>query len=147
MCAAENNTFAEKMPNPAGWKLIEGAVKILEPVKVLAKKFEADTRPSSNEVVSGLYDLQDFLTNFQKKGSNIGSGKLFAKELQKQLHVYLAKHFLSIPASSATSERVFSHAGFIVSDRRCSLNEDKVEDILMIKLNINRLEEEEAKDK
>jgi hypothetical protein len=45
----------------------------------------------------------------------------------------LAKSLLGVPASSATSERVFSASGRILEKRRQSLNPDVVDDILIIR--------------
>ncbi|CAF1494105.1 unnamed protein product [Adineta ricciae] len=45
----------------------------------------------------------------------------------------LAKTLLGVPASSATSERVFSSSGRILEKRRQSLNSDVVDDMLMIR--------------
>ena len=52
----------------------------------------------------------------------------------------LAKSILAIPASSATSA-----GGLTVSHLRCTLDDEKVEDILKIRLNILKLEQAEAK--
>ena len=49
-------------------------------------------------------------------------------------------YILAIPASSATSERVFSAGGLMVSSKRTNLAEDTVEDLLMIKLNLEKVE-------
>ncbi len=45
----------------------------------------------------------------------------------------LAKSLFGVPASSATSERVFSASGRVLEKRRQSLNPDNVDDILMIR--------------
>ncbi|CAF3366112.1 unnamed protein product, partial [Rotaria sp. Silwood2] len=45
----------------------------------------------------------------------------------------LARSLFGIPASSATSERVFSSTGRILEKRRQLLNPDIVDDILMIR--------------
>jgi len=45
----------------------------------------------------------------------------------------LAKSLFGVPASSATSERVFSSSGRILKKRRQSLNPDVVDDMLMIR--------------
>jgi len=52
---------------------------------------------------------------------------------------------LAIPASSATSGRIFSAGGLTVSHLQCTLDDEKVEDILKIQLNILKLEQAEAK--
>ena len=54
-----------------------------------------------------------------------------------------AKYILGIPASSATSERFFSAAGLTVSPLRASLQEDKVEEILQVRLNLLKVEDYE----
>ena len=51
-----------------------------------------------------------------------------------------ARHILAIPASSATSECFFSAGGLMVSSKRTNLAEDTVEDLLMIKLNLEKVE-------
>jgi hypothetical protein len=50
-----------------------------------------------------------------------------------------AKHFLAIPASEVSSERVFSYTGNILSDERSSLSTQKVEMLLFIKQNMKFL--------
>jgi hypothetical protein len=45
----------------------------------------------------------------------------------------LAKSLFGVPASSATSERIFSSSGRILEKRRQSLSPDIVDDILMIR--------------
>jgi hAT family C-terminal dimerisation region len=45
----------------------------------------------------------------------------------------LAKSLFGVPASSATSERIFSSSGQILEKRRQSLNPEIVDDILMIR--------------
>ena len=45
----------------------------------------------------------------------------------------LAKYLFGVPASSATSERVFSASGRILEKRRQSLDPDIVDDILLIR--------------
>ena len=47
----------------------------------------------------------------------------------------VAKEILSIPASSAESERSFSVAGSTVSQRRTALDSDNLEDILFVHFN------------
>ena len=54
-----------------------------------------------------------------------------------------AKYILGIPASSATSERFFSAGGLTVSALRTNLAEEKVEEILQIRLNLMKVKEHE----
>jgi zinc finger BED domain-containing protein 1 (E3 SUMO-protein ligase ZBED1) len=50
-----------------------------------------------------------------------------------------ARIVLAIPATSAPSERAFSSAGNLVTQKRSRLGGDKVEEILMVKENMHRL--------
>jgi hypothetical protein len=50
-----------------------------------------------------------------------------------------ARMVLAIPATSAPSERAFSSAGNLVTQKRFRLSGDKVEEILMVKENMDRL--------
>ena len=56
-----------------------------------------------------------------------------------------ARYVLAIPASSSISERYFSAGGLTVTKLRCSLDEDKIEDILKIRLNLQKVEDMESK--
>jgi hypothetical protein len=47
--------------------------------------------------------------------------------------IFIDSLLFRVPASSATSERVFSSSGQISEKRRQSLNSDVTEDILMIR--------------
>jgi len=49
----------------------------------------------------------------------------------------LAKKFLCVPASSCESERVFSKAGQLISDRRTRLSSTVVDKILFLNKNMH----------
>ena len=51
---------------------------------------------------------------------------------------HIARSILSIPASSAASERDFSTAGFVVSERRSQLKPATVDDILFLHSNLKK---------
>jgi hypothetical protein len=54
---------------------------------------------------------------------------------------YLARVVLAIPAASSKSERLFSTAGLVVTPLRNRLDPEKVEDLIMIKLNKKLLQD------
>lgn len=49
---------------------------------------------------------------------------------------HIARSILSIPASSAASERDFSCAGYVIQERRSQLRPSTVDDILFLHSNI-----------
>ena len=53
----------------------------------------------------------------------------------------MARVVFAVPASSSKSGRVFSAAGLVVTPLRNRLDPEKVEDLLMIKLNNNLLKQ------
>ena len=53
----------------------------------------------------------------------------------------IAKRILAIPATNTTVERLFSHSGNTITNRRTRLNADKVNNLLFIKQNIRTLRE------
>ena len=53
----------------------------------------------------------------------------------------LARHYLCVPAASSKSERVFSTAGNIVTQKRTRLNAEKVEKMVVLKENMFRIDE------
>ena len=52
------------------------------------------------------------------------------------LFSYLARAVFAVPAASSKSEQVFSVAGNIVTLKRASLNPEKVEQLIVIKYNM-----------
>ena len=62
-------------------------------------------------------------------------------QAQFPLLSYMARVVFAVPASSSKSERVFSAAGLVVTPLRNRLDPEKVEDLLMIKLNNNLLKQ------
>ena len=49
----------------------------------------------------------------------------------------MSRQYLSVPAISASCERVFSLAGRLFSDERQNMNEEKLEDRMWAKANID----------
>ncbi len=50
----------------------------------------------------------------------------------------LAKRFLSVPGTSVPSERVFSSAGFIISQRRCCMADETAENLIFLRENMSK---------
>ncbi|XP_049962112.1 uncharacterized protein LOC126482176 [Schistocerca serialis cubense] len=50
----------------------------------------------------------------------------------------VARKILNIPATSASSERIFSCAGNLISEKRSRLNADRLNDLVIINSNINQ---------
>ena len=53
----------------------------------------------------------------------------------------LAKRYLCIPATSASSERVFSTSGNIVTQKRSTLSSENLESLVFLNYNLKRLDE------
>jgi hypothetical protein len=51
----------------------------------------------------------------------------------------MARHYLAIPASSASSERTFSQTGQIVNCHRTNLAPEQVDKLVFIRENLNRV--------
>ena len=47
----ENDDWTEKTIDRAGWKLIEGAVEILKPIRETIKVFEGEKEPTMHRVL------------------------------------------------------------------------------------------------
>lgn len=60
------------------------------------------------------------------------------KQMDLPLLSALAKSYLSIPATSVPSERVFSTAGDIVTAQRSLLHPDHVDQLIFLKKNLKR---------
>ena len=67
------------------WKLLEGAVTLLEPFKVATKMFEAEKTPTINLVIERIFTLKSKLTKFIADRANCRFGVGFARELLSRL--------------------------------------------------------------
>lgn len=68
---------------PWEWKLISGAVALLEPVKDTVLALEGEKEPTMNRVVERLYSMHCLLDEFVADPSNSGIG--FGRELRRQI--------------------------------------------------------------
>jgi len=105
----------------------------------------ADTEGSSDRVKSRIeVELDKYEAMKITHCSNI---LMFWKENQDILPMLsqVAREILAIPASSASSERVFSVGSLVCSARRSRLLPDKVADLMLLKLNSNTVESIKAK--
>ena len=128
--------------------VIDGADDALDvtmsPTSRLKMKFR---RPKENFQLTSTFERECQLYESSRDANKTCDRLLWWKVNEKNFPVLskLAKYILAIPASSATSERIFSAGGLTVSHLRCTLDDEKVEDILKIRLNILKLEQAEAK--
>jgi hypothetical protein len=58
----------------------------------------------------------------------------------------LAKKYLCIPATSAPAERLFSHAGLIITEKRNRLHEDVAADLIYLNMNWSKIQSMETSD-
>lgn len=82
---------------------------------------------------------KDEILKYREKDSLGLSGDLlqwWKKQVDLPLLSALAKSYLSIPATSVPSERVFSTAGDIVTAQRSLLHPDHVDQLIFLKKNL-----------
>ena len=112
------------------------SVPVLSPIEQLAAKMNKTEKPESaikhemkqfeEEHVEGKPDIQSWWAEHSGKYPKLAK---------------IAREVLAIPASSSSSERVFSVTGSIVSKRRHRLSNKHIEDLAIINLNYSKLEE------
>jgi hypothetical protein len=83
--AASNENWSEHALTAGQWKLVEGAVKMLKPVKDTIKVWETETEPTMQTVIEQLYTLHENINTFIKDEGNTTYGIGFAKELKTQI--------------------------------------------------------------
>jgi len=115
------------------------------PIKKHLQLLEADSDSETNSPLPDVLREQVILQLKQYKGQrqvSIDTNPLAwwaqRKDSMPLLWKY-ARMVLAIPATSAPSERAFSSAGNLVTQKRARLSGDKVEEILMVKENMDRL--------
>ena len=83
--ADEKEEWADHAITRNEWKQIEGAVKVLTPVKAMIKKLETEKEPTMHEVTAELFKIHHILQSFINNRNNCGFGIEFARELKKQI--------------------------------------------------------------
>ena len=82
-----NESWAKFSLSRSEWKLIEGAVKCLKPVKLMIKNREGEKEPTIDKVIAEIFNVQTTLRKFVENPDNCGYGITFAKELKKQIEI------------------------------------------------------------
>ena len=73
------------IPTRQEWRVLEGIIKILKPVKIVTKVFESQTNPTINRVAEEIFNLEEQLKemiNDEEEHSNV---KAFAKNLRRSI--------------------------------------------------------------
>ena len=83
--AASNENWSDHALTAGQWKLVEGAVKMLKPVRDTIKVWETETEPTMQTVIEQLYSLDEHIDTFTKDKENTRYGIGFAKELTNQV--------------------------------------------------------------
>ena len=71
--------------------MIEGAVKILKPVRDTVKAWEGEKEPTMHRVIERIYTMHFIIDEFVSNSENNRYGIGFARELKKQIEVRFPK--------------------------------------------------------
>ena len=83
--AASNEGWAEHSLTAGDWKLVEGAVILLQPVRDTIKAWEAEKEPTMHRVVERIYSMHCIINEFLENRNNSRHGLGFGRELKKQI--------------------------------------------------------------
>ena len=83
---ATHNEWAVHELSVGDWKLIEGAVELLKPVRDTVKALEAEKEPTMHRVIERVYSMKAEIDAFISEPSNNRYGVGFARELKKQIN-------------------------------------------------------------
>ena len=83
--AASNENWSDHALSAAQWKLVEGAVLMLKPVRDTIKVWETETEPTMQTVIEQIYSLHEHIETFIKDKENSRYGIGFARELKTQV--------------------------------------------------------------
>ena len=81
----EKESWEDHSLTSTDWKLLEGAVKCLKPVKKMVKTLEGEKEPTIDKVIAQIFNVHTALREFINNTSNCGYGIGFARELKKQV--------------------------------------------------------------
>ena len=81
----EKSSWEDHFLTLTEWKLIDGAVRCLKPVKKMIKALEAEKEPTVDKVIAQLFNLQTSLRDFINNPTNCGYGIGFARVLKAQV--------------------------------------------------------------
>ena len=81
----ENEDWSDKIIDRAGWKLLEGAVKILKPIKDTVKAFKGEKEPTMQRVLERIYTNHYLLDKFINNHNNCHYGIGFARTLKMNI--------------------------------------------------------------
>ena len=81
----ENESWEAFALTQTEWKLVEGAVKCLKPVKRMIKALEGEKEPTMDKVIAEVLNIQTTLRTFINTPGNCGYGIVFARELKAQI--------------------------------------------------------------
>ena len=85
--AASNENWAKHALTAGEWKLVEGAVVLLQTVKDTIKVWETEKEPTMHRVVERIYSMHIIIDDFIRNPMNSRFGVGFARELKKQIEV------------------------------------------------------------
>ena len=89
--AAGNEDWAEHSFSASEWKLIDGAVKLLKPVRNTVKAWEGEVEPTMHRVIERIYTIHCIIDDFITNPANNMHGIGFARELKQQLEARFPK--------------------------------------------------------
>ena len=82
---ASNENWEGHTLTAAEWRLVEGSVKLLKPVRDTIKAWEAEIEPTMHRVIERIYSMHYIIDEFVANPANNMHGVLFARELKKQI--------------------------------------------------------------
>ena len=81
----EKESWEEHFLSNSEWKLLEGAVNCLKPIKKMITALEGEKEPTINKVIAEVFNVQTTLRTFINTPRNCGYGIMFARELKIQV--------------------------------------------------------------